>query len=88
MEGAIAIAQKNAGAVGAIIRGDDVEFTIAINIAQSHAVGIFSGSEGLLGLEGTIAITQENAYVAGVIICGDDIEISIAVHIAHGNARW
>ncbi len=40
LKGAIAIAQEHAGGVDVVakIRGDDIEFTIAVHIAQGHGV--------------------------------------------------
>jgi hypothetical protein len=38
LKGAIAIAQEHADVIGALIRSDHIEFTIAVNITQGHGV--------------------------------------------------
>ena len=88
-KGAIAIAQKHADIVIALIRSDDVKVTIAVHIAQGHGEWAKSTSgEGGLSLKGAIAIAQEHADVFRVKICGDDVESAIAVHIAQAHGAW
>jgi hypothetical protein len=81
-EGAIAIAQEHAGGVRGAIRSDDIEYAIAVHIAQGHGEWLSSRAEVCFGTKGAIANAQEHAGVVGVAICGDDIKYTIAVHIA------
>jgi hypothetical protein len=82
LKGAIAIAQQHAGVVGTIIRSDNIEYAIAVHIAQGQGVWLSSRAEVCFGTKGAIAIAQKHAGVVGVAICGDDVKYPIAVHIA------
>ena len=89
-KGAIAITQEHASVIGAEICGDDVEFTISINITQGY--GVWSSSCGVVYIEtkSTIAKAQEYAGAIGIhtAIRGDDVEFAIAIHIPQGHGIW
>jgi hypothetical protein len=92
-KGAIGISPEHANIVGAFIRGDDVEYAIAVQIAQGHGAGSNtpgSNTRGIVycGSKGAIANTNEHADIAGGTVRGDHIEYAIAVHIAQGYRAW
>ncbi|WP_341880882.1 hypothetical protein [Synechococcus sp. UW140] len=65
LKGAIAVAQEHTGAVGAKIRGDDIEFTISVHITQGHREWCSFRSEGLLG-RGRVADVASGVRCGGV----------------------
>ena len=71
-----------------MIRGDDVEVTIAVHIAQGHRVWKSARGEGGFSCKGAIAVAQKHADIVVMFIRGDHIESAIAVHIAQGHGEW
>ena len=89
-KGAIAKAHEHADIVRVFVRSDDVEYAIAVHIAQGYGGWIRPRSRGEVycGTKGAIAKAQQHAGVRGAAICGDHIEYTIAVHITQGYRGW
>ena len=67
-KGTIAIAQEHAGGGAGggnatRIRSNDIEFAIAVHIAQGHGLWIITRSKVCVGTKGAIAIAQKHACI-------------------------
>ena len=92
-KGAIGISPEHADIVGVFIRGDDVEYAIAVQIAQGYRAGSNtpgSNTRGIVycGSKGAITNTKEHADIVRGAVRSDHIEYAIAVHIAQGYGGW
>ena len=82
LEGSVPVAKKDRDGVRVVVRGDDIEVKIVIQIDRENIAGVavFLADEGL-PLEGAVAIAQEQGDLLAVAICGRQVDVAIAVEI-------
>src|SRR5690348_4971136 len=84
-EGAVTVAQANRERITDPTRGDDVELTVAIDIAGRHRNRILvnCGVRGARRPEAAVTVAQSNRHAVQGLVRGDDVELTIAVDIAN-----
>ena len=84
LKSAVAISEENAHALckaeGGF--GDDVEFSIAVQIGDDNSISGLSNVVIRLDPKGPIAVTQQDADIASAVICYREIWFPITIEIS------
>src|SRR4051794_4073875 len=82
LEGAVAISQKHSDLVVIQIADNDVERTIAVDIAGRKCRGMIASRILLMARERAVAIAQQDCDFALKLIDGCDINFPVTIEVA------
>jgi hypothetical protein len=92
LEGAIAVAQENADSLAAVVRRDNVESAIVVQISDCHRYGRAVNGVVLGGRESAVPVTWQDADGIETGLGYRQVEVAVALEVSHcdrsGNAVW
>ena len=85
-----AVSQKHREAVAVRVRRQNVEDTIAVDVARRDLVRVRTARDGpdrrrLRLHEGAVALVQQDDHLEAVVLGSGDVEVAVAVEVSEGD---